>query len=166
MTILGATPKFQHPGKDIRRVSGQSKRQWFAPGNGVLHLEQRGVRAENVDPNNLGNAARDARRIHLYAEGDAAEHGNGQRLRATHAAESGREHEAPAGITEALLAGRGKSLVSALENALRADINPQSRRHLPIHGRPKSVQATELLPISPIRHQHGVRNSAHGVPTG
>ena len=90
-------------------------------------------------------------RVDLDAERDAAGHGDGQRLRAAHAAEAGGEHE-PAGEVAAvvLLAGGGERLVGALQDALRADVDPAAGRHLPVHRQAQGVEAAELVPVRPV----------------
>ena len=54
------------------------------------------------------------------------------------------------------LSKRRKCLKSALQNSLRADINPASRRHLPIHHQALAVEFVKVLPVGPLAHQVGV----------
>ena len=99
----------------------------------------------------------DAVRVDLDAERDAAGHGDGERLRAAHAAEAGRQDE-PAGQVGAvvLLPGGGERLVGALQDALGADVDPRAGGHLPVHGEPERVQPAELVPVGPVADQVGV----------
>ncbi len=53
---------------------------------------------------------------------------------------------------------RRKRLIRPLHDALRSDVNPTPRRHLPVHGEPQLFQRPELLPGRPPAHQVGVRN--------
>ena len=56
-----------------------------------------------------------------------------------------------------MLAGRGpEGLVGALQDALRADVDPAPRRHLAVHDQPELLQSPELLPIRPVPDQIGV----------
>ena len=55
-----------------------------------------------------------------------------------------------------LLAGGGEGLVGALQDALRADVDPGAGRHLAVHGEPQGVEAPKLVPVVPVAHQVGV----------
>ncbi len=46
-----------------------------------------------------------------------------------------------------------KRFVRPLQNSLRADVNPASRRHLPVHHQPRAVQFVKAVPIIPVAHQ-------------
>ena len=56
----------------------------------------------------------------------------------------------------------GKSLVSALNNSLRTDINPGSGCHLAIHGQTFFFQVPEHFPITPAGYQVGVGDQDTG----
>src|SRR5205823_9525580 len=89
----------------------------------------------------------DARRIDLDAEEHAAGHGRGERLRAAHAAEATRQHEAPAEIAAKMSAPRGhERLERALHDALRADVDPRSRGHLSVHHQALALELAEVVP--------------------
>ena len=49
--------------------------------------------------------------------------------------------------------GLDEGLVSALNDALRADINPRSGSHLAIHHQAAAIQLVEMRPVRPFRHQ-------------
>ena len=103
------------------------------------------------------DAAVDAGRVALDADRDAAVHRDGERLRAAHAAEPRRQGDRPGErAAEPLGRHRGERLVRALEDALRADVDPRTGRHLPVHRQPEGLQAPELLPGPPLRHEVGV----------
>ncbi|MNX77150.1 hypothetical protein D3C86_1086760 [compost metagenome] len=83
--------------------------------------------------------------------------GGGQRLRAPHAAQAGRQHPAarqPAVVV--LAAGLDEGLVGALHDALAADVDPAARRHLAVHRQAAGIQFVEMLPGGPVRHQIGI----------
>src|SRR6266849_4998293 len=48
---------------------------------------------------------------------------------------------------------RRKRLVRPLQNPLRADVNPASRGHLPVHHQSRAIQFVEAVPIIPVPHQ-------------
>ena len=99
----------------------------------------------------------DAVRVDLHAERDAAGHGDGQRLRAAHAAQAGREHQLAGQVAAVVLLPRGgERLVRALQDALRADVDPRAGGHLPVHREPQRVQPAELVPVGPVADQVGV----------
>ena len=88
-----------------------------------------------------------------------------QRLRAAHAAEPcGQGDRSRERTAEALARHRGECLVRALEDALRADVDPRPRRHLAVHGQPERLQAPELIPRRPLRHQQRIGNQHAGSP--
>src|SRR5262249_57035340 len=74
----------------------------------------------------------DPRRVDLDTEDRGAGHRSRERLGTAHSAETGRQDRAPAEIRapEVLLACRRKRLVRALEDSLRADVDPRSCGHL------------------------------------
>jgi hypothetical protein len=51
---------------------------------------------------------------------------------------------------------RAEGLVRALQDALRADVDPRAGRHLAVHGEPLPLQLAEHLPRRPARHQVAV----------
>jgi len=53
---------------------------------------------------------------------------------------------------------RRKSLERALHNALRADVDPRTRRHLAVHHQPAALEFVEVLPVRPAAHQIRVRD--------
>ncbi len=84
-------------------------------------------------------------------------HGDGERLRAAHAAEAGGDHEAAGERAAEVLAGAlGEGLVGALEDALGADVDPRAGGHLAVHGQPQPLQAAELVRGGPVRHEQRV----------
>jgi hypothetical protein len=102
----------------------------------------------------------DPRGVDLDAEDRRAGHRRRERLRATHPAEPGREH-GPAGKVgraEVLLPGGGEGLECALEDPLRADVDPRARGHLPVHRQPERLQPPELVPGRPARDEQRVRD--------
>ena len=49
-----------------------------------------------------------------------------------------------------------EGLVGALHDALRADIDPRARGHLPVHHEPLAIELVETVPGRPVRHEIGV----------
>ena len=87
----------------------------------------------------------------------AAVEGDGKRLSTAHAAHSTGNHkfafERPA---EMALRECGERLESALQDALRADVDPTPRRHLAVHHQASAIEFVEVLPSGPFAHQVGV----------
>ena len=99
----------------------------------------------------------DPGRVAVDADRDPAVHRHRQRLRAAHPAQArGQRDRAGQRAAEPLLRHRGERLVGALEDALRADVDPRAGRHLAEHGQPQRLQPPELLPGRPLRHQQRV----------
>ncbi len=48
---------------------------------------------------------------------------------------------------------RAERLVRALQDALRADVDPRSRGHLPVHREPELLEPPELGPRRPVAHE-------------
>jgi hypothetical protein len=103
------------------------------------------------------DAAFDSVRIDLYAEGHALVHGYSERLGATHAAEAcGQADAATQCSPKALFCHGRERLVSALKDALGADIDPRPRGHLTVHSQPGSLQFPKGLPVGPLGYEEGV----------
>ena len=79
----------------------------------------------------------DARLVDLDAEDRRAVHRRRERLRAAHSAEARGEHEASGERAAEVRARHGaERLVRALQDALRADVDPRAGRHLAVHDQP------------------------------
>ena len=57
---------------------------------------------------------------------------------------------------EALVRDRGEGLEGALQDALRADVDPRAGGHLAVHRQPEVLEPAELLPVGPVADQVGV----------
>ena len=105
------------------------------------------------------DAPPDPRGVALDAQRDAAVHRDRERLRPAHPAEPGGEGQgAEERIAETFAGDGGEGLIGALEDALAPDVDPRSRRHLAVHREPEGLEATELLPGRPLRHEIRVRD--------
>ena len=101
--------------------------------------------------------AGDRPRVAVDADRDPAVHGDGEGLRAAHAAQAGGERDRSGQRAAVPLGGDGRErLVGALQDALGADVDPGTRRHLAEHGQPERLEPPELLPGGPLRHQVGI----------
>src|SRR5690606_5878954 len=95
----------------------------------------------------------DAGLVALDSEAAGAGHDGCERLGAAHAAKSSRKNPLTFQIAAIMLAtGLGECLEGALDDALRADIDPGSGGHLAVHGKPALVQLVEMIPVGPVRH--------------
>src|SRR2546427_8952297 len=89
---------------------------------------------------------------HVDADRDSAFEGHRQRLRATHAAETGGERDgARERIVKTLACDRREGLVRALQDALGPDVDPRSCRHLAVHRQAQCFEAPGFLPRPPLR---------------
>ena len=108
------------------------------------------------------DAALDAAAVDFDNQRHAAVEGDGKRLRTTHAAHAAGDHKfaleraRSARLGEVPLRERGKGLEGALQDALRADVDPTARGHLAIHHQALAVELVEVLPGGPFAHQVGV----------
>ena len=53
---------------------------------------------------------------------------------------------------------RDKRLVGALQNPLCANVNPRSRRHLPVHDEPELLETTKFVPVGKTSHEVRICN--------
>ena len=114
-------------------------------------------------------AALDPMRVDLDVQARRPAERRGQRLGAAHPAEPGREDGAPRQVGRAPvgLTGRGERLVGALEDPLRADVDPRPRRHLPEHREPLGLEPAELVPGGESGHEERVgEKHARGAGMG
>ena len=101
----------------------------------------------------------------LDAEGSGAVHGGRERLGAAHAAEPG-GHAQPAreAAAEVAPAHGGQRFVSALQDSLRADVDPAARGHLPVHRQSTILEIAEGLERRPRRYEQRIGDEhARGV---
>ena len=90
-------------------------------------------------------------------ERDPVVHRHGQGLRAAHATGPRRDGErAGERAAEPLASDLGEAFVRALQDSLRADVDPRTRSHLPVHREALVFEAAELVPVRPIGYQVGV----------
>jgi len=51
-------------------------------------------------------------------------------------------------------ARRGEGFIGALQDSLRANVNPTPRRHLAVHDQAQTLKLAELFPGGPVAHQN------------
>lgn len=99
----------------------------------------------------------DAGFIAFDGEAAGARHDSGQRLRAAHAAKTaGQDPFALQVAVIVLAAGLDKGFIGALHDALRANVNPRTGRHLAVHRKAFLIQLVEMIPVRPMRHEVGI----------
>jgi hypothetical protein len=80
-----------------------------------------------------------------------------QRLRTAHAAQtSGQDPFAREIVVVVLFARFHKRLEGALHDALAADVDPATGRHLAVHEQALAVEFAEVFPVGPLGHQVAV----------
>ena len=111
------------------------------------------------------DAASQARLVDVDDEHGALIHSDGQWLRAAHAtASTGQGEGSGKGSAKVLPSDRCERFEGALQNSLRADVDPRACRHLAVHGQPLGLQPTKLGPVRPVAHEVGVCNENAGRP--
>ena len=140
---------------DLRRVADQPDRAGRLVLAGFLHQRHRLFQRvhHHVHVADL-QAALGALRVHLHDQPHPLVHRDRQGLRPAHPAQPGGQHElalqrGPAAQPRQ----RAQGLVGALQDALRADVDPRAGRHLPVHDQPLARQLVEVLLGCPVRHQ-------------
>ncbi len=147
-------------GQDLGGVAGEADRERAPLAASRVETVERVVEISRplVEIPGL-DAPLDPLQIHFDAQRRPAEHRDRQRLRAAHAAQTGGDHQPPGQRpVEALARSGGERLVSALEDPLRADVDPRPGGHLPVHHQPGCVELPELVPVGPVRDQVRVRD--------
>ena len=148
-------------GHDVGRVPEQANGERAAGERGgtqarerVLQGVGRLIEVARLEP------AIDAGLVDLDAEDRRPRERRGQRLGAAHPSQARCEDRPPGERrgTEVLLARGGERLVGALQDSLRADVNPRSGGHLAEHGQALGLEAPELVPRRPLRHEQRVRD--------
>ena len=140
-------------------------RQRLAPVAGVdrhpkrfVDVVDRHVEVARLDP------PLDPAGVDVDAHDHAVVHRDRERLCAAHPAEAGRERDRPCERPAALGADRRERLVRALQDPLRADVDPRPRGHLPVHREPEGLEPAELLPRGPLGDEVAVRDQHAGRP--
>ena len=139
----------------FRRVAEEPDRDRFAFPGRALDDRQRFLEVLRRDVEITGAQAElEARGPAFDREQRSARHRRRQRLRAAHAAQS-RSQDPFAFQRAAVMAPAhlDKGLVGALDDALRADIDPRPRRHLAVHHQALAIELVEVVPGRPMRHQ-------------
>ena len=150
----------------VARVADQADRVGFAPGAIIFERAQCGIEVvhHGVDVA-VFEPPLGAPRIDFDDETHAFVHRDRQRLRAAHLAQSGGERELPLERrrgAEVLPGQRTERLVSPLQDALRADVDPRTGRHLPVHDQPGALPLVEVLLRGPRGDDIGVGDQHTG----
>ena len=166
---VGVNAPAQQFRKDIGRIAEQADGKRLAPLTGVPDLGQRIIEFGTHAIQIAGfQAFADPARIALDGQHGRAGHGRGERLRTAHTAEPAGQDPTPGEITaEVFLTHGDEGLVGALHDALTADVNPGTGRHLPVHHQTLAVQFIKMLPVRPLGNQVGIGDqNARGVHVG
>ena len=109
--------------------------------------------------------ALDSGAVDLDHERNPAVHRDGERLGPTHAAEASRDDQ-PAGQAAPEVAPRElrERLVGALQDALRADVDPAAGGHLSVHREAAIFKIAETIPRRPRRHEQRIGDEHAGSP--
>jgi hypothetical protein len=66
-------------------------------------------------------------------------------------------HQLSSQVAAEMLARRGgEGFIGALQDPLRANVNPASRSHLPVHSQPGALEFAKMFPIAPVAYEVGV----------
>ena len=146
-------------GEDLRRVADDADAQRLA---GLFRGDDAGESGVEVCRVLVEVAVRDAAGeaglVDVDDEDGSPVERDGERLRAAHAARAGGEGQGSGEVVAGVFtfsrrerAGDGgKGLVGALEDPLRADVDPRPGRHLAVHREAEVLQAAELRPRRPV----------------
>ena len=97
--------------------------------------------------------------VDLDAQRHALVHRHGERLRAAHSAQAGRQRDGPGErAAEAATRDLREALVGALDDSLAADVDPRAGGHLAVHRESERLEPAELVPGRPLPHQVRVRD--------
>ena len=153
-------------GQNIRGVANKADRKRSSSGLCLTNPADRFVeRCRHATTVARGESLLDSSGIDLDAQDRRTLHRSGQRLGATHSTQS-RRQDKPAGerTAEMPLSDAAERFVRTLHDPLRANVDPRSRSHLPIHRESGAFQLAELLPCRPSPDEVGVGNeNARGM---
>ena len=147
-------------GKNIGGIAEQADRDRLLALRRLRHDRERLIKRAGLPVEVTGAQPHlDAARLALDREHRRTGHRRGKRLGAAHAAETrGQDplaRQAAAVMTSAHLDER---FIGPLHDALAADVDPRSGRHLAEHHQPLPVQFVEVIERRPVRHQVRVRD--------
>ena len=147
-------------GNHVRAISDEAHRSGLALAHRIFQDAQRFVEIVDHHVAVAGlHAALDALRIDVDAEKRGAVQRGGQRLRATHSAHAAAGDQFSGEIALKMFSpGRGERFVSALQNSLRADVDPASGGHLAVHHQAGAVELVEMLPVVPVPDEIRIRD--------
>ena len=139
-------------GVNFGSIAHQTNRGGALVSDRLLYHLQRGieVRRDGFEIADL-LALAGAFGIDIDTEDRRPRHAPGQRLRPAHAAEPGRQDEAPRqAAVEAVLGDAHENLIGALNDALAADVLPGARRQPAPADQPLFLQLIEHLGLGPL----------------
>ncbi len=120
------------------------------------------IRLHFIDKTHF-QATFDTSGVTFHRQHRGTRHSTSQRLRAAHTAQPTGENPLAAPVAAVVLFAAGhKGLVRALDDALRADVDPRTSRHLTVHHEPRPVQLVEMLPGGPVWDEIGVGDEHTG----
>ena len=152
---VGADAARDHLGQDFGGVAEQADGGGLGRGGDDLQRLVDAGRAM-VDVAGL-EALLDPAVLHLDGDAMRPGHHRGERLRAAHAAEARGQYPFALEVAAEMLAAHfGEGLVGALDDALAADVDPRSGRHLAVHHQAQAIEFVELLPGRPFGDEVGV----------
>ena len=157
---VGGEADLEEPGVGLGGVAEQTDRfgafggaSVLGPGDGLVEVLGPAVEIAGLD------AFGEAGWVDLDAQGNPTVHRDGQGLGPAHASQARGEHDtALQAPLEALDRQLGQGLVGALQDALRADVDPRPGGHLAVHREAEGLEAVELIEGRPVGDQHGVRD--------
>ena len=139
-------------GNHVGAISHQADGRGFALADGILQNAQRFVEIVDHHVAVAGfHAPLDAFGIDVNSKKRRAIQSRGQRLRAAHAAHAAAGDEFSGEVALKMFSrGRGECFVGALQNSLRADVDPASGGHLAVHHQAGAVELVEMFPVVPV----------------
>ena len=149
---VGPHPAPVYFGKDFSRIAEQANRNRRF---GLGHNAQRLIEAVGLAIKIAGLQPHlDPAWLALNRKARRPRHCCGERLRPAHPAKTSGEYPFARKIAAIMLPPHfDESFVSALNNPLRADVDPRSRRHLAVHHQPRLIEFMEMIPCRPRGHE-------------
>ena len=96
--------------------------------------------------------------VNIDAQRDAIVHCDRKWLRAAHATQTSSEsYRAGECAFKFSASDFGETLVGALQDALRADVNPRAGGHLAVHSETEIFETPEFIPCGPVADEIRVR---------
>ena len=155
---IGKNAAAREFGNHVGAIADEADGSGFVFAHGILQDAQSFVEIVDHHVAVAGfHATLDAFGVYVNSQERCAVQRCGERLRATHSAHAASHDQFSGEVAAKMLAcGCCERFVRALQNALRADVNPAAGGHLAIHHQAGAIEFVEMFPVAPVADEIGI----------